>query len=191
MRPLFPHGLCVTVERDVTGCGGAAALRWELRTHRKREPGIAGQRVPLDSITELSEKKKKGRVSRRLCHFRGEMSNHRHRLRPSSKPHNRKTSNPTPPVHPHFQTLEKWFKEHHVSYDHNAIHFTPIDGAFGVIALRDLKVGETVAQISKEAVLSARNCGVADILGEYYGPLCFAKYTIRVVVKACFLMGIY
>ncbi|KAJ3055302.1 hypothetical protein HK097_010959, partial [Rhizophlyctis rosea] len=83
----------------------------------------------------------------------------------SSKPAKPKPQKPSPPaVHPHFQTLEKWFKEHHVSYDHNAIHFTEINGAFGVVALRDLKVGETVAKISKEAVLSARNCGVADIL---------------------------
>ncbi|TPX71847.1 hypothetical protein SpCBS45565_g00840 [Spizellomyces sp. 'palustris'] len=69
--------------------------------------------------------------------------------------------------------LEDWFKNHGVIYDEHAIQLKPFvrgavaDGpAFGVIAKTNLVERDTVCTISKDAVLSVKNCGIADIIEE-------------------------
>ncbi|KND02469.1 protein-lysine N-methyltransferase [Spizellomyces punctatus DAOM BR117] len=69
--------------------------------------------------------------------------------------------------------LEEWFKSHRVVYDEHAIQLKPnvrgavADGpAFGVIAKMNLLEGDTVCTISKDAVVSVKNCGIADIIEE-------------------------
>ncbi|KAJ3282795.1 hypothetical protein HK104_010721, partial [Borealophlyctis nickersoniae] len=73
------------------------------------------------------------------------------------------------------RTLEEWFKEHDVSYDEYAIKLVlnlrgsggKTQHAMGVVAVRDLRVGETVCRISKEAILSPKTTAIADILEQH------------------------
>ncbi|KAI8808610.1 hypothetical protein BJ742DRAFT_274820 [Cladochytrium replicatum] len=67
------------------------------------------------------------------------------------------------------QTLLSWFKEHDVKYDPNTIHIQmndPTYDGFGmkVTAIREIQEDEELCTISKGAILSPKNCGIADIL---------------------------
>ena len=74
------------------------------------------------------------------------------------------------------EILQEWFKEHQVKYEKSLIEITANlqeSAGYGIIAKQNLDVGTIVCQISKEAILSVRNCGIADLLeeNELTGPL--------------------
>ena len=65
------------------------------------------------------------------------------------------------------QGLENWFTENQITYDKDKliINVAP-DHSIFINALQDLELDQTVCRIPKEAVLSVRNCGIADIMEE-------------------------
>ncbi|KAI8923247.1 hypothetical protein BC831DRAFT_43031 [Entophlyctis helioformis] len=66
--------------------------------------------------------------------------------------------------------LERWFKRNGIAYDRERISIrTSPSGSYSVVALQDLpedELGSVLCAIPKDAVLSVRNTGIADILEE-------------------------
>ncbi|KAJ3160807.1 hypothetical protein HDU86_008167 [Geranomyces michiganensis] len=76
----------------------------------------------------------------------------------------------TAPVNPaspaeRLAALEAWFRDANIEYDRKAIalHSTA-SGAYSVRALTALTEDQPLARIPKDAVLSTKNCGIADLL---------------------------
>ncbi|KAI9096521.1 hypothetical protein DFS34DRAFT_594432 [Phlyctochytrium arcticum] len=69
--------------------------------------------------------------------------------------------------------LREWFLQHGVVFDEEAIELqahvrgAQADGdSFGILSKSNLNIDDTVCHISKDAILSIKNCGIADILEE-------------------------
>ncbi|KAK6095944.1 hypothetical protein MT418_003819 [Batrachochytrium dendrobatidis] len=63
--------------------------------------------------------------------------------------------------------LKQWFGENKIAYDEEKIRIEhDTNNGFRVFAKQTLEVGDILCAIPKEAILSIKNCGVADVLEE-------------------------
>ncbi|KAI8824019.1 uncharacterized protein EV422DRAFT_518627 [Fimicolochytrium jonesii] len=62
------------------------------------------------------------------------------------------------------QALEQWFKDNRIRYDARLIELRQVGTGYGVFAKKNLEVDQGLCIIPKDAVLSVRNCAIADTL---------------------------
>ncbi|KAI9470634.1 MAG: hypothetical protein EXX96DRAFT_364050 [Benjaminiella poitrasii] len=62
--------------------------------------------------------------------------------------------------------LLKWFDEHKIKWNKEALQIKESNGSFGVYAKKNVKKGKSVVKIPKECILSIKTTGIANILDE-------------------------